>query len=205
MKLASNFKPHLIAHKDATRYILQNVCVRHGMSIATDGRMVVAGINEASDDELRSENVLIPVAACVEATKKRIKDISDLQGVIEINESEVKVRRNLDETIVFKRKIDKNHKFPEVEKVMPKHTNPISVTFSAKLLKKLSDAIGEESICLTFDSDDLGSCMIVTPSKLNDRFGLLMPTRFGSEKEINLTKNKALERMRNLAEKVMTD
>ncbi len=84
--------------------------------------------------------------------------------------------------------------------MIPKNTNPISITFNAKLLKKLSDAIGEESICLTFDSDDLGACMIVTPSKLNDRFGLLMPTRFGSKKEINLTKNKALERMKNLEE-----
>ena len=36
MKLAPDFKPHLCASKDASRHILQNVCVRLGMAIATD-------------------------------------------------------------------------------------------------------------------------------------------------------------------------
>ena len=205
MKLAPNFKPHLAASKDAARHILQNVCVRDGMSIASDGRIMVAGINDVLDSfEPKRESALIPLPACIAATKKRPKHLSVLQNVIEIDDLTATVMIDLDTTSVFKRKTEKKDKFPNIQKVLPNHTNPVSITFSAKILKQLSDAMGEESICLTFDCDNLGQCMIVTPVKIHDRFGLLMPTRYGEKADIDLSKNKALERMKKLAKESKT-
>lgn len=199
MKLAPNFKPHLAASKDATRHILQNVCVRHGMAIATDGRTMVAGINDDSDEKSDPENILIPLPACVAASKKRSKYLSVFQNVINVEEFAVTVRHNFDEITRYSRSMTEDSKFPNVQKVLPDHAKPVSITFSAKLLKQLSDAMGEESVCLTFDLEDAGKCMIVTPTKVHDRFGLLMPTRFGERGDTDLSKNKALERLRELS------
>ena len=199
MKLAPNFKPPLAASKDATRHILQNVCVRHGMAIATDGRTMVAGINDDSDEKSDPENILIPLPACVAASKKRSKYLSVFQNVINVEEFAVTVRHNFDEITRYSRSMTEDSKFPNVQKVLPDHAKPVSITFSAKLLKQLSDAMGEESVCLTFDLEDAGKCMIVTPSKIHDRFGLLMPTRFGERGDTDLSKNKALERLRELS------
>lgn len=199
MKLAPNFKPHLAASKDATRHILMNVCVRHGMAIATDGRTMVAGINDDSDEKSDPKNILIPLPACVAATKKRSKYLSIFQNVINVEEFAVTVRHNFDETTIYSRSMTENSKFPNVLKVLPDHAKPVSITFSANLLKQLSDAMGEESVRLTFDLEDAGKCIIVTPTKVHDRFGLLMPTRFGERGDTDLSKNKALERLRELS------
>lgn len=196
MKLAPNFKPHLCASKDEVRYVIRNVNIRHGMAISTDGRTMVAGIN--TDNDKDHDDVLVPVPACIAATKKRRKGLSSLQNVIDVQDDTVSVRSNLNETTTYKRLPNEGNIFPEVLKVLPEHANPTSITFSAKLLKQIADAMGEESVCLTFDRDDLGKCMIVTPSKIHDRFGLLMPTRFGQRNETDLSENEALERIRKL-------
>ena len=197
MKLAPSFKPHLAASKDTSRYILMNVCVRHGMAIATDGKTMVAGLNEENDPEADGA-VLLPLKAVAAATKKRPKGLSPIQNVVEVDEGVVKVRHTFDETTIYKRPSFEGN-YPNILKVLPDHAKPVSITFSAKLLKQLSDAMGEESVCLTFDLEDAGKCMIVTPSKIHDRFGLLMPTRFGERGETDLSKNKALERLRELS------
>jgi hypothetical protein len=198
MKLAPNFKPHLAVSKDTSRYILMNVCVHHGMAIATNGRMMVAGLNEENNPETVNP-VLLPLKAVADATKKRAKGLSPIQNVIEVEYGVTcKVRHNFDETTIYKcESTEKN--YPNILKVLPDHAKPVSITFSAKLLKQLSDAIGEESVCLTFDLEDAGKCMIVTPTKVHDRFGLLMPTRFGERGDNELSKNKALERLRELS------
>lgn len=202
MKLADNFKPHLIASKDEARHILQNVCMRHGMSMATDGKMMVAGINPEWTEELEPDEAIIPLAVCIAATKKRAKHLSLIQNTIEIKEDEFVVQRTLYEKTTFKSDKIEAKKYPSIIKVLPEHKNPITITFSAKLLKQLSDALGEEQINLTFDEDDPGACMIVTPSKLHDRFGLLMPTRFELKGELSPRPiNQAIEKMRELSKK----
>lgn len=199
MKLAPNFKPHLAASKDTSRYILQHVCIRNGMAIATNGRSLVAGINDESDETTDPENVLVPLAAVAMATKKKKKDFAPIQNVITLDDDGVTVRTDFDSKTVFKRPDAEFKKYPDILKVLPEHKTPVSITFSVKLLKELSDAMGEESVCLTFDRDDLGKCMIVTPAKIRDRFGLLMPTRFGERGDTDLSENKALERLRKLS------
>lgn len=199
MKLAPNFKPHLAASKDTSRHILMNVCVRHGMAIATDGRTMVAGINADSGEETEPDDLLLPLPAVAAATKRRTKARWPLQNIIHVHEDTVSVPHSFDETTTYKRKPTDQNKFPNILKVMPEHANPVSITFSAKLLKQLSDAMGEESVCLTFDLEDTGKCFIVTPAKIHDRIGLLMPTRFGERGDTDLSKNKALERLKKLA------
>lgn len=204
MKLASNFKPHLIASKDDCRYILQHVCLRHGMAIATNGRSMVAAINEEWGSEVKDpEEALIPLEASKAATRKRKKADGLYQNVIEISEGQMTVP-DIGVKTVFTSPSHDIGKYPNILKVLPEHKAPVSITFDAKLLKELSDAMGETQICLTFDQNDLGKCMIVTASKRDDRLGLLMPIRFGERGDGDLSKNEALERLRKLAKKSET-
>lgn len=201
MKLASNFKPHLIASKDDCRHILQHVCLRHGMAIATNGRSMVAAINEEWDSEVKDpEEALIPLEASKAATKKRTKADGFYQNVIEISEGQMTVP-DIGVKTVFTSPSYDTDKYPNILKVLPDLEKPVSITFDAKLLKELSDAMGEAQIYLTFDQNDLGKCMIVTSSKRDDRFGLLMPTRSGERGNGDLSKNNALDKLKSLAKK----
>lgn len=201
MKIAPNFKPHLCASKDSSRYILQHVCVRHGMSIATNGKIMVAGINDDPEEKSDPENILLPLPACVAATKKRNKNLSILQNVIEVKEHVVKVCHNLEQTTSYKRPDLKDENFPNILRVLPDIKKPTTITFNVALLKQITDSIGEDSICLTFDLEETKNCMIVTSIKNKDRFGLLMPTRDHGRDCFELLENLAFEKLCQTAKK----
>lgn len=200
MKLPDKLKPQFCCSKDASRYILQYACVKDGMVLATDGRMMVAALTEEDDwKEDVSDKALIPVAALKVATKRRTRSNSYVQGVVSPQTNDIiKVRDSLEETRLIKTSEDVD-RFPNIGAVTPSDLVGLTtVTLNAKMLWELAQALGTEGVCLHFRNGS-GDAIMVQATSFKDRIGLIMPIRGGYAE--NLTDNKALKRLLEMKEK----
>jgi hypothetical protein len=194
MKLPDKLKPQFCCSKDPTRYILNYGCYRDGMIFATNGKMMVAATTEEDDwKEDVSDEALIPVNALKVASKHRKSAWRALDGVVTILEDNVvRVHDSLDERRLIKTCKDV-YKFPNIGKVTPTDLAELTtISFDAKMLWELAQALGTEGVCLHFKDGGKGGIM-VQPIKFKDRIGLIMPM-YGDSAE-NLYDNKALNKL----------
>lgn len=198
MKLPDKLKPQFCCSKDHSRYILQFACVKDGMIMATNGRMMVAALTEEDDwKEDASDKALIPVSALKVATKCRARSSSYVQGVVSPQADHIiKVKDSLDETRLIKTSEDVD-KFPNVGAVTPDDLVGLTtLTLNAKMLWELAQALGNEGVCLHFKDDGNRDAIMVQATNFKDRIGLIMPMRGGYAED--LTDNKALQRLHKI-------
>jgi hypothetical protein len=199
MKLPDKLKPQFCCSKDTSRYILTYACVKDGMVMATNGKMMVAALTEEDHwKEDVTDKALIPVNALKVATKRRASSSSCCQGVVSPQEGHViKVRDSLNETRLIKTCEDVD-KFPHIGKVIPSDLAELTtISFDAKMLWELAQAMGTEGVCLHFKDGGKGG-IFVQSLKFKDRIGLFMPMRGGYAE--NLDDNKALKRLQAMKE-----
>lgn len=195
MKIPDKFQPHLAACKDGSRYLLQNVCLRDGLAIATDGRMLVAALT--SDEDLLVESTttmaLLPAAAAKVACKKRPKS-SLLAGQVSIHDQEAIVWESHDHKVVHRILPREDvEKFPKIDSLFPIYKKPFTLNLNAKMLATIAAALGEEKVSLTFDLENAGLAITVEAKGMDDRIGLLMPLRLHDEKPPNRVKTQIAE------------
>lgn len=179
MKIPDKFKPQFVISKDASRYVLMQSYLRHGILCATNGKSLVAAVVEKTEEDEVDEG-FISKEVLVAATKKRTTGHPFAGLVTMLADGISKVFPSLSTTI-----IDKNAcsgKFPHIEKVFIEHTKPVSIMFNAKLLMDVAQALGQDEVQLTYDTENPGSAFYVQTKSDDDRIGMIMPIRIHDER-----------------------
>ena len=144
--------------------IIQNVLVRKGQLIATDG-YIIAVRNIPKDSALYGQEALIPATVAKKLTKET--EVSVTVG------DEVKTP-----SAIYP--IDTNgytpDHYPRWEQVMPDpdNLNHLEVSINAEYLKRLADAISNDGIVTLRFSDDRLKAIHV---KGNEGYGAIMPVK----------------------------
>lgn len=201
MKIPDKMNPALVVSTDETRYVINHVCLRDGLLLATDGRRLFAAIPEDSDDEDSRDEVLITPNAIKAAIKK--KSEGHYQNEIQIMDKTVIVR-SAGEQFVFDDPASAGKEFPKCADVLPdvsKHT--IRLALNPTLLIGLAKAMSAEGgVVLHLEpcSDgNLDRPIVVTKSGSSNVVGVLMPQNLkpGSTPS-RLTDNHAVKKLEAL-------
>lgn len=167
MKLPDGVNPAHVASKDKTRYVLSGVQFTGNLSVATNGRCLVAAIATREDDD-DARDAIVPtraVKAGIKVTKSKRTGRSNTAPMLprlvinpkpEKGEGTVTVTDSqFDQTTV--KEIDGN--FPHIENVFTdpaKHTLKLGI--SASYLADIAKALGSESLVLHLDPDGFIKC-----------------------------------------------
>jgi DNA polymerase III sliding clamp (beta) subunit (PCNA family) len=170
MKLKAKYRPELICSKDATRFVLTepHVKVIKGKPslCATDGRRLLVIPIEAEKSEFGTlPKDAIRLARSTRQDKRQDNLHLNLNGCITLPNGWTLPRPKQEDF----------SNFPNVEQVIPNPDKQTCVvSFDAKLLYELSQAMGVRQVVLKFQ--DKGSAITVT-SPREEAYGVLMPMR----------------------------
>jgi hypothetical protein len=177
MKLPPKAKPHAVASRDHTRYVLNHVAIQGDLAVATNGRVLFACEATVDEGDTIDGDALIPKKALALAKVgkmkgKRRKDSAAHWITLEGNR--VKVSPSADESHSLC--LLQGAKYPEWKRVVPK-AGPKVLSFNVRLLASLAEAFGEDLLTLHFDPDSDTKQILVTSDQHRDRFGVMMPCR----------------------------
>lgn len=193
MKFPPNSNPALVCSKDPVRYLLQNVLLKDGLAVATDGRLLVALVTTPDDDDEPGAQ-LVPIKAVTKACAKRKAVFAQS---LRLKDREAVVEAFGENTSFTTMDANEVEKFPRYEGLVVQASAPadrmVTVTLDAKLLFQLAKAMGETQVTLHLDLDRPADPMLVlTSSPL--AAGLLCPCKVRSLYE----ENQALAIIRSL-------
>lgn len=167
MKIKTKYKPELICSKDHCRPSIHEPhigVVRNQTTLsATDGRRLVVVPVEADE----SEYGYMPKEALQLARQKRE---DKKQDVISLG---VNGCITLANGWTLPRPKQSQLKYPNVDMVIPEKT-AVKISFSAKYLHELAQAMGVDVVSLSFDSD---TSPILVTAQNEPAYGVLMPVR----------------------------
>jgi len=196
MKLPANTNPALVASKDATRHIINNVLFTNELAVATDGRRLVA-ITVAAD-ESDTLPALLPAPAVTAACSKKRKPIFAQQLRIVGENATVE---GFGEQRVFRTCPESwRDDFPDAAKACPDETkHTLRIGLNPEFLLGVAKAMGvggkRPGVVLHIDPTNHGAPIYVTAGneESDESFGVLMPMRILN---CELRRNKALSRLR---------
>jgi DNA polymerase III sliding clamp (beta) subunit (PCNA family) len=169
MKFDAKYKPELCASKDYTRPMLAHVelDVEHKRMLATDGHRLVVVPVTIEDHDASGPISKEALVASRKATKNTNGD-----AWIKANGSLAVYGATLDRPAA--------RQFPPVEQVIPKDRKA-TISFSAKYLKEIADALGSKDGVVTLGIDGDDEPIMVWEGKGKgsdgDPFAVLMPCR----------------------------
>lgn len=166
MKLRRKYRPELIASKDATRFVINDLQISEHegkpVLVATDGRKLVV-VPVALEE---NEKGRLPKAALIFARKhaNRKDDITmRLNGKVEFPNG-------------WTMPLLEEGNYPTWQQVVPsKESRKTRIAFNARFLYELAQAMGAEEVVLHMG--DPMEAIIVEPGVSDGEFGVLMPCR----------------------------
>lgn len=140
-------KPSKAASKDKTRPVLLDGNLRQleDLTFQVEVTDSYIAVRVPVEVEGRPEEGPIPIKALVEWEKTELREMGAVDGCFLLDDARVTYDRRLP--------LDPEvSSFPRLGQLWPDEPKkPLRVCISAKLLKALSDALGQDAVCLTLD------------------------------------------------------
>jgi DNA polymerase III sliding clamp (beta) subunit (PCNA family) len=178
MKITVDHKLHKVCeHKDSLRTALTGVYFdkQRSQLVATDGHVLaISPVEDCKDDH----SCIIPAKAYSETLKTKTPCITTLSSIPK------DIRAMQKDSIEIYKPI--KEQYPRYEMVLPKEGKPLfKLGLNAKLLYKLSQALGDDQLTLTFTNHNMKdrNGYLTTDSAIKvtaldqDSTGLIMPMR----------------------------
>jgi DNA polymerase III sliding clamp (beta) subunit (PCNA family) len=174
MKIPKQCKIEKAASKDATREILNHICIdtQDGKTnaVATDGRMMAIVPVELCEDDDAATQRLLPIKALTEARKqaRQAKESTiGLNGAVKMLDGTTFAAPNLGDL-----------NFPNYRQVIPKRDKAecVTVRFNTKALYELAQAIGAVGDVVTLQIAKDGEPLVIEEDTTGAK-GVLMPVR----------------------------